>query len=290
MQKMNSNIIMIFLLVAVGVYFILGAMLNIGRSETLFIIGFILLFFGIVLIHGYKTLGLRELFVFFLIAYCIPLLYEYTDAVGFGTMVGCRSSYSALLGSRFLGKVPYVIPLVWSLLLYCSFTMTNIMFHRIRTTDESDERCSLRWFVKIIGIGIVAGFILASLDLIIDPVMVAMGAWSWSYEGLYYGIPVLNYVGWMEITFSTFLFYSMYLLFHKKSQVYIGGERQSRYTVFVVALYVTALIIYAIYAVDHQVTYVIPWAVVTVGPFAVIVVIQFYRFATKDGKEVSFVE
>ena len=283
---MNSNIIMIIFLVVIGVNFVLAIILNIPLSETLFMIVCILLFLGIVLIHGWKTLGLRELLVFFLIAYSIPLLYEYTDAFGFGGLVGCTSSYSNLLGPKFLDTVPYVIPLVWSMFLYCTFTMTNIIFNRIRTTRKSEEAVSLQWFFKIVGIGIIAGLIMAALDLIIDPVMVVMGAWSWSYAGSYYGIPLWNYEGWIEITAVTFVLYSVYLHIVKKSQIYIGGEKRSRYTLYVIVLYLAALIIFGIYAVVEQVTYVIPWAMMTMGSFAVIVVIQFYRSYLKAGKKV----
>jgi putative membrane protein len=268
---------MIILLVVIGVNFVLVKFLNIPLSETLFIIVCILLFLGIVLIHGWKTLGPRDVLVFFLIAYIIPLLYEYTEGLGFGGLVGYTCSYSSLLGPKFLGKVPYVIPLVWSIFLYCTFTMTNIIFNRIRITHKFEEVASLQWFFKIVGMGFVAGLIMASMDLIIDPVMVSLGAWSWPGGGSYYGIPLWNYEGWIEITVVTFVCYSVYLHLIKKSQIYIGREKRSSYTLLVVVLYLISLIIYGMYAVEEQVTYVIPWAVMTMGLLASIVVIQFYR-------------
>jgi uncharacterized membrane protein len=164
--------------------------------------------------------------------------------------------------------------------------MTNIIFKRLRTTPKSEEVVSLQWFFKIVGMGIIAGLITAALDLIIDPVMVAMGAWSWSYAGHYYGIPLWNYEGWIEITAVTFVLYNIYLQIIKKSQIYVGGEKQSRYTLIVVVLYLASLIIFIIFAVVEQVTYVIPWAVMTMGLFSVIVVIQFYQSYSKGGKEV----
>ena len=275
---------MMVLLALIGVCFLLCQILAIPISSTGVILSVVLLFFIIVVIHGWKTLGARELLVFFFIAYSIPLLYEYTDALGFGGLVGCTCQYSTLLGPKFFGKVPYVIPLVWSILLYCSFTMTNIIFNRIRTTPKSKENISLQWFLKIVGMGIIAGMITTALDLIIDPVMVAMGAWSWSNGGSYYGIPLWNYEGWIEISAVTFVLYSIYLQIIKKSQIYIGGEKQSRYTLIVVVLYLASLIIFGMYAVVEQVTYVIPWAAMTMGLFAVIVVIQFYRSYSKVGK------
>jgi uncharacterized membrane protein len=116
--------------------------------------------------------------------------------------------------------------------------------------------------------------------------MVAMGAWSWPGGGLYYGVPLWTYEGWIEITAVTVVFYSIYLQVIQKNQIYIGGEKRSRYTLFVVVLYLASLCIFGMYAVVEQVTSLIPWAVMTTGLFAVMVVIQFYRSYSKRGKEV----
>ncbi len=283
MQKMNSNIIMIILLVAIGVIFALAKILNIPLSETALMVGAILLFLGIVFIHGWKTLGFRDILVFFLIAYCIPLLYEYTDGLGCGALVGFTVQYYNVLGPKFLGKVPYVIPLTWSILLYCAFTMTNIIFDRIRITQKFEERVSVAWFFKIVGIGIVAGLIMASLDLIIDPVMVALGAWSWPSGGSYYGIPLWNYEGWIEIPAVTVIIYSIYLSLMKRNQVYIEGEKRSRFTLFVVVLYLLLLLLFTMYAIDEQVISVIPWAAISMGFFAALTVLRFSQ--SKSSKE-----
>jgi uncharacterized membrane protein len=281
MQKFDSNMIMLFLLFAAGIYFILGLILNIPISETMFMTGLILIFLIIVVIHGWKTLGPRELLVFFLIAYSITLLYEYTDGLGFSELVNCRSYYSDLLGPKFFGKTPYMIPLAWSLSIYCAFTMTNIIFNRLKTTRESKENISYQWFLKIVGMGIVTGLIMASWDLINDPVMVKIGAWSWSYSGSYYGIPLWNYEAWVEIPAVIFVLFSFYLCKIRKSQICIGGDKRSNYTLLVVILYLALLIIYAIYAVYEAVIYVIPWAAMTMGPLATITIIRFYRSDSK---------
>jgi uncharacterized membrane protein len=277
MQKLNSNIIMTILLFAVGVYFSLGHILSIPISDTLFMMIGILLFLIIVVIHGWKTLGSRGFMVFFLIAYSISMLYEYTGALGFGGLVGCTVYYSDILGPKFFGKTPYVIPLTWAAFTYCAFTMTNIIFNRIKTTSKSEETASSRWFLKIVGMGIVTGLIMVSLDLIVDPVMVSMGAWSWSYQGSYYGIPLWNYEGWTEIPAVIFLLYSVYLYMIKRNQIYIGGKNRSSYTLLVVVLYIMSLLVYGLYAVYEQVTYVIPWATATTGLFAIYTVVRFYR-------------
>ena len=34
------------------------------------------------------------------------------------------------------------------------------------------------------------------LDLVLDPVAVILGQWDWAVEGIYYGIPFQNFLGW----------------------------------------------------------------------------------------------
>ncbi len=281
MKKLDSNRIMTILLVVMGVYFVLGKVLNIPLSETIFMMVGALLFLIIVVIHGWKTLGFREILVFFLIAYTITLLYEYTEAFGWGEWFGCRCYYSDLLGPKFLGKIPYIIPLAWSIALYCAFTMTNIIFDRIKTNHKSDEKASLQWFLKMIGMGIVAGLIMISWDLINDPVLVAMGVWSWPGGGIYYGIPIWNYAVWIEMSAVVFISYSIYLFIVKKSQIYIGGDKRSGYTLLAVILYLMMLMFSGIYAVYEKVMYAIPWAAIAMGSAAVITVIQFRRYCYK---------
>ena len=281
MRKFDSNLIMAFLFLGAGIYFVLGLILNFPLSDTMFMAGLVLFSLAIVVIHGWKTLGPRELLVFFLIAYGITLLYEFTDGLGFGEWLECRAAYSDLLGPKFLDKTPYTIPLVWSISLYLAFTMTNIIFNRLKTSHKSKEIISRRWFLNILGMGIVTGLIMASWDLINDPVMVAMGAWSWSSGGSYYGIPLGNYEAWVEISVVVFVVYSLYLYKVKKSQIYIDGEKRSSYTLLVVVLYLALLIIYSIYAVYEDVMYAIPWAALTMSPLAAITIIKFYRSFSK---------
>jgi len=287
MRPFDSNIIMLLLLILTGLYLGIRQILSLPLSNTAVMLSFIVLFFIVVVLHGWKTLGTRECLVFFLFAYSIALLYEYTDGLGFGILVDCTWSYSGVLGSKILGKIPLVIPLVWSIFMYCSLTMTNILFRRIRTTRASEETFSLQWFGMTLGMGIVAGLITASLDLLIDPVMVAMGAWSWSAEGPYFGIPLWNYEGWIEIPAVTFVCYSLYLLVVKKNQMYIGGENRSRYTLVVVAVYLIVFLVYGVAAIEEQVAHVIPWAMIPVVFFSGIVIVQFHRSVRAEGKKDS---
>ncbi len=53
----------------------------------------------------------------------------------------------------------------------------------------------LRWQVPLL-----TGVIAVGVDLFIDPVAVKAGYWVWFVEGtVYYGIPLLNFVGWFVL-------------------------------------------------------------------------------------------
>ncbi|MBU0497282.1 MAG: carotenoid biosynthesis protein [Candidatus Thermoplasmatota archaeon] len=272
---------MTFLLVTAGIYLMLGLLLTIPLSETMFMIGLTLIFLLIVVIHGWKTLGPRELFVFFLLAYSLTLIYEFTDGLGFGEFVHCRAYYSDLLGPKFFSKVPYVIPLVWSIALYCAFTMTNILFNRLRITHTFEEIVTGTWFLKIGGMGVVTGSIMVSWDLIADPVLVKMGAWSWMYDGDYFNIPIWNYEAWLEIPLVFFVIYTYYLYKVGKSQCYIDGEKKSVYTLFVAILYLGLLLLFSIYAFYVEIIYAIPFAAIAMGACVIITVVKFYRYRSK---------
>lgn len=281
MNKFDINLIMIILFILAIFYFTINLVIGVSIYETSFIMVLILISLLIAIIHGWKTLGPRELLVFFLIAYIVTLIYEYTDGLGFGEWFLCRAYYSDVLGPKFFGKTPYVIPLVWSMSLYIAYTMTNIIFNRLKTTSKFEENFNLKWFFKIVGLGIFTGFIMASWDLICDPVMVSIGTWSWSSGGSYYGIPLGNFEAWIEISLVVFVLFSLYLFKIKKSQIYIDGEKKSNYTIFVVVLYLALLLVYIIYAIYLDIIYAIPWAVFTMIPFSIITIFQFFRFKSK---------
>lgn len=49
---------------------------------------------------------------------------------------------------------------------------------------------------------LLTGVIAVVFDLFIDPIAVAAGYWVWFIQGtVYYGIPLLNYVGWLVLMF-----------------------------------------------------------------------------------------
>ena len=53
-----------------------------------------------------------------------------------------------------------------------------------------------------------------AIDLVMDPVSIRSGAWTWVHGGPYFGVPIGNFVGWFFVTivatgvFRLFEYYS----------------------------------------------------------------------------------
>lgn len=76
-----------------------------------------------------------------------------------------------------LGGVPLLIPLAWLMMLPCAWA-TVAHYAGWRFT-------------------LLAAFAFTAWDLMLDPQMVGWGLWVWQQPGGYFGIPWLNFVGWI---------------------------------------------------------------------------------------------
>ncbi len=91
-------------------------------------------------------------------------------AVATGVPYG-RFGYSLVLGPPLFGLAPPTVLLAWTpLILGC-----------VAATRRA-------W---------LAVALLVAVDLVLDPAAVRLGFWSWDVPGLYYGVPLLNFCGWV---------------------------------------------------------------------------------------------
>jgi putative membrane protein len=114
----------------------------------------------------------------FAVVYLISLLSELA-----GTTVGLPFGpyrYTDGLGVKWLGHVPVLIPISWFFMALPSYALASWRFPRSAAAR------------------VVAGsLVLLSWDLALDPAMsLVTKYWVWGVDGPYYGMPVLNLVGW----------------------------------------------------------------------------------------------
>jgi uncharacterized membrane protein len=90
-------------------------------------------------------------------------------------------AYDRALGPMWLARVPVIIPLSWFVMATSSFALTRI------TQPHASSRTTIFF----------ASLVLLAWDLALDPAMsAATRFWKWSEAGPYYGMPLLNLLGW----------------------------------------------------------------------------------------------
>jgi len=87
-------------------------------------------------------------------------------------------TYSAALGGMIGGVVPRTVLLAYPPILFAAATVAS------RTVQGTPGRILL------------AGAIGLAIDLVFDPAAVHAGFWAWDIPGAYYGVPLVNFLGW----------------------------------------------------------------------------------------------
>ncbi len=80
-----------------------------------------------------------------------------------------------------LGHVPLLIPLAWLMMLPPAWAVSAAIV---------GERRRLAFVL-------VSALAFTAWDLFLDPQMVRWGYWVWTEPGLYFGIPLVNFAGWV---------------------------------------------------------------------------------------------
>ena len=91
-------------------------------------------------------------------------------AIATGVPYG-RFGYTGVLGPRLFGLAPPTVLLAWTPLVLGALAVTRRAWSAVA--------------------------LLVALDLVLDPAAVHLGFWRWDAPGRYYGVPAVNYLGWV---------------------------------------------------------------------------------------------
>jgi len=101
--------------------------------------------------------------------------------------------YTELIGFKILGHTPYTVPFAYvPLFLGCFYIAT------LNTI--------VKW--KII---LLTTFMVLVADMVLDPAAVALKFWVYQSQGIFYGVPLMNFLGWLLSGFMASLI-TMYFL------------------------------------------------------------------------------
>ena len=188
-QRLTIVLCLIYLLVNFSVIFGIGLGMTVPGWVTFLATG---VCFTFTVFHSGQRLGWLPALTLLAACFVISLLFE-SVGVATGLVYGAYH-YSGRLGPKFLGLVPYLIPVAWFMMMYPSFLIARIL---IPPTDKKVWR--------LLSVAALGGVVMTAWDLIMDPMMAANGHWVWVTPGAYFGVPLQNYWGWWLTTFVTFI-------------------------------------------------------------------------------------
>lgn len=123
----------------------------------------------------------------------VPLLGWFVEVVGQASGFPFGSyHYTPLLQPQLAG-VPLLVPLAWLMMMPPAWAMALVI-----AGAQPGWRARVRRAA-------VAALAFTAWDLFLDPQMVAWNAWVWAVPGVYFGIPLLNFAGWLLVAFCVSL-------------------------------------------------------------------------------------
>ena len=158
-----------------------------------------LVIFLFAVLHAGASYGWRRGLTLVAIVVATGLAFE-SVGVASGAVYG-PYHYTDQLGPKFLGLVPFLIPVAWFMMIYPSF----------RIADQLAERMNPRGFWRGVLTAGLAAVAMTAWDLAMDPMMVMAGHWVWEQPDAYFGVPIQNYWGWWLTTFTALALYQLVL-------------------------------------------------------------------------------
>jgi putative membrane protein len=193
-QKAKPMVLLLILVSVLGAFGVVLQALGFHAGGRWLSGAILLALLGLLALHSVWQLGRLRAAGFFVLAAGVGLVLEIWGLAD-GTFFGGDYIYNST-GLKFWG-VPYIIPLYWAVFIYTAYSMTNAFWTWCGRHKPSGKTDGL---VALVPLVIVDGLLTVALDLILDPIKVREGDWTWLDQGAYFGIPVGNFVGWFLVT------------------------------------------------------------------------------------------
>lgn len=118
----------------------------------------------------------------------VPLIAWLSEVIGINTGLPFGVYHYTERLQPQIGDVPILVPLAWLMMLPPSWAVATLI------TGSKANRITF---------AAVTALVFTAWDLFLDPQMVSFGIWEWQpVDGVsYFGIPLLNYAGWLLVSF-----------------------------------------------------------------------------------------
>jgi uncharacterized membrane protein len=231
--------------------------------------------FILVLLHGIKRYGKKNMLIFFLIVFAVSFSFE-NLSIRTGFPFGFYH-YSPSLG---LMTVPVVIIFAYFAMGYLSWMLAHII------TGQYARRLGGK---QVFVVPFIAAFIMVMWDLTIDPISSTLqNLWVWHTPGAYFGVPVVNFAGWF---FVVFVFYQLFAIYISKADTLKPGDDNAVYDK---AFWMEAPVVYGIMALGTVLSIFYQWndltlsmALITVFTMIFVAIVTSHMIMNKPDPVIS---
>lgn len=183
--------------------------------------------------HGWYRYGLYKMILFFCITTLIAWLLE-SFSISTGIPFG-RFVYTELLGEK-LGLVPIMIFPAYFFNGYLAWSMAGIFCGQQKTG------ISRRHLIRI---PLIASLLMVAWNACFDPILSSLkGYWIWRSSGIYFGVPLSNFMGWFITTYLIFQLFALILYRYDHDEPI---EIDRYFWILIPVMYATQALPYLIY-------------------------------------------
>jgi uncharacterized membrane protein len=215
--------------------------------KTVFLRPYVFVFLAAFLLIGRSLLGWRRTGLFLLVSWFTALVCEFSS-----TRVGVPFGFYYYTGSTigqelYIADVPFMDSLSFTFLLFASYCMALVFLLPAISASSArsvelilDPRIRTAWPSLVL----TATFLMF-IDVIIDPVALRGDRWflgliyGYPEPGLYFGIPLMNFVGWAVVGLIAL---SIYFMFDRRLPRLPPSATTTRHLLLGCALYYGVLL------------------------------------------------
>ena len=178
--------------------------------------------FAFALIHGSLHYRLRGILAFTAICLIIGNTIE-NIGVATGFPYG-HYVFLSLMGPK-LWHVPVLLGLAYIGMAYISWTLARLILGATQMTLAGP---------RLLTVPLLASFIMTAWDFAQDPVWsTLLHAWRWYDGGIWFGVPLTNYAGWL---LTVFLIYTVFAFYLRRAAPLVAPSPHWRFAVLFYAL------------------------------------------------------
>lgn len=155
------------------------------------------------LAHCTLTYGWKNTLAF--VAICLVVTFALEN---FGSLTGALfGRYHFEIGAQFphVGVIPIIVGPLWFGMGYFAWTVAGTLL------GGADRNLNRQ--LNILAQPVVAAFVMTQWDLVMDaPTSTISRAWIWLDGGADFGVPLMNYVGWLLTSWTFYQLFALYLI------------------------------------------------------------------------------